>query len=62
MSLRGPGFVQMKEEVSMEGLDAEIWTAISSTHKRMRVLYEKVALKNSSSKSLKGPKMLQSLK
>lgn len=32
MGLRGSGFVQMKEEVSVEGLDAELWTATSSTH------------------------------
>lgn len=42
MGLRGSGFVQMKEEVSVEGLDAEIWTATGSTHKRVHVLYENV--------------------
>lgn len=39
MGLRGSGFVQMKE---VSGLDAEIWIATSSTHKRVHVLYEKV--------------------
>lgn len=42
MGLRGSGFVQMKEDVSVEGLDAEIWTAARSTHKRVHVLDEKV--------------------
>lgn len=38
MRLRGSGSVQMKEEVSVERLVAEIWTS-----KRVRVLHEKVA-------------------
>lgn len=42
MGLRGSGFVQMKEDVSVEGVDAEIWTTTSSSHKRVHKRYEKV--------------------